>query len=266
MFAVLPSLDSTSGYVGRGGCGLCGEDLLRGGRGDSCCSDWLQEEREFKQDRKGKHRKILAWVARQGSDRQVIYPSWKVSSATLMRPVTQIGRWVDSETALSRARCSLSILSHSWPGWTDLGFGKSQLRVWRPNFFLSMFSHLCTENQSRSNTSLFHNKTVETGVHLLATKHVSSIQTTHNLGHEAPSWLVKDRGKKCRLTVKTRTLSPPQTRYQGACHEKKTTSSTFMSILTFSSILSYFGILFDILANWLIIDIAVIYITIIIHT
>ena len=61
---------------------------------------------------------------------------------------TQIGRWVDSETALCRSRCSLSILSHSRPGWTDLGFGKSQLRVWRPNFFLSMFSHLCTENQN----------------------------------------------------------------------------------------------------------------------
>ena len=148
MFAVLPSLDSTSGYVGRGGCGLCGEDLLRGGQGDSCCWDRWQEERELKQDRKGKHRKILAWVARQGSDRQVIYPSWKVRSATLMRPVTQIGRRVDSEIALSRSRCSLSILSHSWPGWTDLGFGKSQLRVWRPNFFLSMFSHLCTENQN----------------------------------------------------------------------------------------------------------------------
>ena len=183
-----------------------------------------------------------------------------------MRPVTQIGRRVDSETALSRSRCSLSILSHSWPGWTDLGFGKSQLRVWRPNFFsLHVFSFVHRKSKS-SNTSLFHNKTVETGVHLLATKHVSSIQTTHNLGHEAPSWLVKDTGKKCRLTVKTRTLSPPQTRYQGACHEKKTTSSIFMSILTFSSILSYFGILFDILANWLIIDIAVIYITIIIHT
>ena len=72
-----------------------------------------------------------------------------------MRPVTQIGRWVDSETALSRSRCSLSILSHSRPGWTDLGFGKSQLRVWRPNFFSRhVFSFVHRKSKS-SNTSLF---------------------------------------------------------------------------------------------------------------
>ena len=150
-----------------------------------------------------------------------------------MRPVTQIGRRVDSETALSRSRCSLSILSHSRPGWTDLGFGRRQLRVEDQTFFSPCFL-ICAQKIKIIKYITFHNKTVETGVHLLATKHVSSIETTHNLGHEAPSWLVKDTGKKCRLTVKTRTLSPPQTRYQGACHEKKTTSSTFMSILTFS--------------------------------
>ena len=152
-----------------------------------------------------------------------------------MRPATQIGRWVDSETALSRSRCSLSILSHSRPGWTDLGFGKSQLRVWRPNFFLSMFSHLCTENQNHQIHHFFTTRLSKQGFTYWQQSMFPQYKqhTILDMKHLS-SWLVKDRGKKCRLTVKTRTLSPPQTRYQGACHEKKTTSSTFMSILTFS--------------------------------
>ena len=80
-----------------------------------------------------------------------------------MRPATQIGRRVDSEIALSRSRCSLSILSHSWPGWTDLGFGKSQLRVWRPNFFsLHVFPFVYRKSKS-SNTSLFTTRLLKQG-------------------------------------------------------------------------------------------------------
>ena len=148
MFAVLPSLDSTSGYVGRGGCGLCGEDLLRGGQGDSCCSDRLQEERELKQDRKGKHRKILAWVARQGSDRQV---NIHLKSKKCNLDATCDSDWAtgllwDCIQPFSLQPLHTFALSArlDWFGvWETPAKGlKTKL------FFPSMFSHLCTENQN----------------------------------------------------------------------------------------------------------------------
>ena len=174
-----------------------------------------------------------------------------------MRPVTQIGRWVDSETALSRSRCSLSILSHSRPGWTDLGFGKSQLRVWRPNFFsLSMFSHLCKENQNHQIHKFFTTRLSKQGFTYWQQSMFPQYKqhTILDMKHLAGWWRIQGKSVGSRWKQELSRLHRPDIRKQ-----PQALLCQFWHLTKF----------FPILISWRIdniIDIAVTYITIIIHT
>ena len=129
----------------------------------------------------------------------------------------QIGRWVNVENALCRARCSFPIFSHSWPGRSTCSGFFSRWPNQDCQLFMLFVSFVKCAQTFPFNTTQ-HISSYPDIPHtmfemcMLESKHGNAIL------HMELSTSVVGEGwrKKCRIMVKTRTLASAQgTRLSG---------------------------------------------------
>ena len=142
-----------------------------------------------------------------------LFDSSRLKRTLEIEPFHQIGRRVNVENALCRARCSFPIFSHSRPGSflfrLFLKVAKSGLPM-TTFHVIGVFCQMCSDYSIQHNTThfLIYPDIPHTMFEMcmLESKHGNAIL------HMELSTSVVGEGwrKKCRITVKTRTLASTQ--------------------------------------------------------